>query len=62
MTRIPEIDETYIDVLAEQIRTSARDIEWIPIPPFETKQTIDVPENLEDLGLVDFKGKFTNIE
>lgn len=59
MTGLPEIDETYIDVLAEQIRTSARDIEWIPIPPFETKQTIDVPENLEDLGLVDFKGKFT---
>lgn len=59
MTGLPEIDETYIDVLAEQIKTDAQDIEWVPVPPFAEKKTVDVPENLEDLGLVDFKGKFT---
>lgn len=59
ITGLPEIDDTYLDVMAEEIRTSTRDIEWVPAYPFTEGKTISLPDNLDCLGEVDFKGKFT---
>lgn len=59
MTGLPDIEDTYMDVLAEDVKTNRKDIVSIPLPPFTENHGIDVPENLESLGDVNFKGKFT---
>ncbi|MEY4593953.1 MAG: hypothetical protein RIQ47_363, partial [Bacteroidota bacterium] len=59
ITGLPEIDETYLDVMAEEIRTNTRDIEWVPDFPFTEGKTLKLPDNLDCLGDVSFKGKFT---
>jgi hypothetical protein len=59
MNGLPVIEDTYIDINAEQIKTNKKDIEWLPVPPFTEKHNITVPANLAALGNVIFKGKFT---
>ncbi len=56
---LPYINDTYFEVTAEKIKTNKRDVEWLPVPPFEEGKTLEVPENLNALGVVTFKGKFT---
>lgn len=59
ITGLPEIDDTYMDILAEEIQTNSKDVEWIPVPDFKSKQTLELPENMDLLGDISFKGKFT---
>lgn len=59
MKGLPVIEDTYIDVAAEEIETNKSDIETIPVPPFDENHFIIIPENLAALGNVSFKGKFT---
>ncbi len=59
MDGLPNFNETYIDILADEIRTNRADIEIIPVPPFDKKEHVSVPDNLAQLGSVRFKGKFT---
>jgi hypothetical protein len=59
ITGLPELDDTYLDVMAEEVRTSTRDVEWIPSYPFTEGKTLQLPDNLDCLGEVNFKGKFT---
>lgn len=56
---LPFIDNTYMDIQAEEIVTNKGDVEWLPIPPFEEKKNLEVPQNLAALGKVTFKGKFS---
>lgn len=56
---LPEISDTYFDILADGISTSKEDIETIPLPPFSTANHVRLPANLSSLGIVDFQGKFT---
>ncbi len=56
---LPAIDNTYMDIHAEEIVTNKSDVEWLPIPPFEKKINLVVPQNLAVLGKVTFKGKFS---
>lgn len=58
MAGLPNFEETYIDVLAEEILANASDIEKIPLPPFDSVQFITVPDEVKRLGNVSFKGKF----
>jgi hypothetical protein len=59
MRGLPNIDETFMDVNADEIRTDRADIQWLPGIPFREKKNLYVPENLSALGTVSFKGKFT---
>ena len=59
MNGLPYINDTYMDIYAEGIKSNKSDIEWLPVPPFEQKKLIDVPDNMKELGDVLFKGKFT---
>ncbi len=56
---LPVIDDTYADITVDKINTNKNDLEWFPIPPFNEAKHIDIPKNLETLGEVTFKGKFT---
>ncbi len=59
MTGLPVISETYMDILATDVQVNKKDIESIPLPPFNEHNHLEVPENLVTLGKVNFKGKFT---
>ena len=59
VTGLPETDDTYLDILAEEIQTNVQDVEAIPLPPFTEGKTIALPENLNCLGDIKFQGKFT---
>ena len=59
LTGLPDIEETYFDILAEQVTTSKKDVETIPLYPFDSSSHIKLPGNLEYLGKVNFKGKFS---
>ncbi len=58
MNGLPKIEDTYIELTAEAIKTNKYDIEAISVPPFTSQNHISIPENLEHLGSVTFKGKF----
>ncbi|MBL0104290.1 MAG: translocation/assembly module TamB domain-containing protein [Bacteroidetes bacterium] len=55
---LPEIEDTYFDVDAQEIFTTKKDIETIPVDPFTEKNHVVVPENFACLGDVSFKGRF----
>lgn len=59
LTGLPNIEETYFDILAEKITTSKSDIETIPLYPFDSGSHVIIPENFTQLGKVNFKGKFS---
>lgn len=59
MSGLPYIEDTYMDIQAEDIRTNQQDIASIPLPPFNESHHVEVPENLASLGEVVFQGKFT---
>lgn len=61
LTGLPKIDETLIYLNVEKLITNYRDLKQLPIPPFEKKQTLDVPSNIAKLGDVNFKGTFTGL-
>jgi hypothetical protein len=59
LTGLPNIEETYFDILAEQVTSTKRDVETIPVYPFDSGSHVRLPENLSQLGRVNFKGKFS---
>lgn len=59
MTGLPTIEETYMDILATDVQLNKKDIESIPLPPFNRQNHVVIPDNLTSLGKVNFKGKFT---
>ncbi|MBK7572342.1 MAG: translocation/assembly module TamB [Bacteroidetes bacterium] len=59
MNGLPKIEETYIELTADEIKSTKSDLESIPLPPFNTVNHLVIPENLEPLGVVKFKGRFT---
>lgn len=58
MSGLPVIEDTYIELSADEIRINKKDIESIPLPPFDENKHLEIPENLKPLGTVIFKGKF----
>ena len=61
MTGLPAIEETYMDIQATDVQLNKKDIESIPLPPFNQQNHVAIPDNLVSLGKVDFKGKFTGL-
>jgi hypothetical protein len=59
MNGLPKIEDTYIELTAHEIKSSRRDLQTIPLPPFDSAYHVEIPENLEALGIVKFKGRFT---
>ena len=59
MNGLPKIEDTFIELSADEIKSTRKDIETIPVPPFTENKHVVIPENLEPLGIVRFKGRFT---
>ncbi|MFM2206636.1 MAG: hypothetical protein RL213_611 [Bacteroidota bacterium] len=58
VTGLPEIDDTHIDIRADELLTNTSDIEWIPLPPFTSGAKLSLPDNLDCMGQVRFQGHF----
>ena len=59
MRGLPDIDATFIDMMANELRLNKSDIESIPVYPFINGEKLNLPDNMDALGTVQFKGKFT---
>ncbi len=61
LTGLPKIEETVIYLNVEQLKTNYNDLKKIPIPPFTSHQTLNIPANIAKLGNMKFKGTFTGL-
>lgn len=59
MTGLPNIEETFIQLDVNRLVTNKSDLELLPIPPFDSDETLPVPDNIKTLGDIVFKGNFT---
>ncbi len=59
MTGLPEINQTYMSFDAKELITSKMGIEDIPLPPFNEKHSIPLPDNISLFGTMKFKGNFS---
>lgn len=59
MNGLPRIEDTYIELAADEISSTKKDLESIPLPPFNEENHLVIPDNLTPLGVVKFKGRFT---
>src|SRR3990172_4477743 len=59
ITGLPDINQTFMSFDAEEFRTSKKGIENIPLPPFNEQYSIVLPENINLLGIMKFKGNFS---
>ncbi len=59
MTGLSDIDETFMEIQGKEVRGIKSELETIPIPPFNTTAHLELPDNISELGIIDFKGRFT---
>lgn len=62
MTGLPDFDVTFIQLKLKEFITSVEDLEGVPLPPFTSKEHIELPPNFNKLGIVKFKGDFTGFQ
>lgn len=61
MTGLPNIEETLIYLNVDKLTTTYKDLRNLPVPPFETRNTLQVPVSIAKLGTMKFKGTFTGL-
>ncbi len=59
MEGLPDIDQTYINLDIDELTTNKQELEEIPIPPFDGKSFVELPDNIAYLGQITYKGDFT---
>jgi hypothetical protein len=62
MSGLPDFDVTFIQLKLKEFTTSVADLEGVPLPPFTSKEHIELPPNFTKLGLIKFKGDFTGFQ
>ncbi len=58
MNGLPDFNNTYMEISANDLSLNKRDLETIPTWPFESSTNLKLPDNLTTLGIAHFKGKF----
>lgn len=58
ITGLPDIDKSFIHFNAEKLSTSKSDLEKFPLPPFDKPTYMDLPKEIQKLGVINYKGKF----
>ncbi len=56
---LPNFEESFFDLVVEELVTDKKEIESIPEYPFTENIKLQLPANLSTLGKVKFSGKFT---
>jgi hypothetical protein len=55
---LPNIDETNMNLKIKELSTNAADLRELPMPPFESKKKIVIPDEIALLGNARFVGSF----
>jgi hypothetical protein len=58
LTGLPDVESMYMEIGAEDLSLKKSDIETIKAYPFATSELIVLPNNLNELGVTHFKGRF----
>lgn len=61
MTGLPDIDNTFIVFNVKEFLTDHKDLSQIPVPPFTSKEKLEIPGNIPLLGDIRFKGQFSGL-
>ncbi len=56
---LPDFEESFFDVVVEELISNKNDLESIPTFPFTEDGVLELPENISTLGTMRFSGKFT---
>lgn len=59
MSGLPDFQNTFIVLDAEQLRTDPGDLAALPMPPFTSGRKLDLPDEVRRLGNITFAGNFT---
>lgn len=59
MTGLPDFNNTFILLNAEQVSTVPADLALLPMPPFTTGKTLELPDEVRRLGAITYSGNFT---
>ena len=59
MEGLPYIDQTFINLDIDELTTNKRELEQIPLPPFDGRTFVQVPDNIGMLGQITYRGDFT---
>lgn len=59
MSGLPDIDNTFMIVDVEELRTDLRDLSTVPVPPFTSGDRLALPAEIGRLGDLGFSGNFT---
>ncbi|HRH36805.1 MAG TPA: translocation/assembly module TamB domain-containing protein [Flavobacteriales bacterium] len=56
---LPQIANTFMLLDIDGLRTSREDLHHLPVPPFTSKEMLQLPAEVDLLGDIDFAGRFT---
>src|SRR5690606_38764801 len=59
MTGLPDFNNTFILLNAEQVSTVPADLALLPMPPFISGKTLVLPDEVRRMGAITYSGKFT---
>lgn len=59
LSGLPNIDQTFITLDVDELITTKKDLDLIPLPPFEEGRSLKTPDNIASLGQMSFSGNFT---
>ncbi|MEO7081140.1 MAG: translocation/assembly module TamB domain-containing protein, partial [Flavobacteriales bacterium] len=59
LTGLPDFNNTFILLDAQEVRTYPADLVRFPMPPFTSKKTLVLPPEVQRLGAIAFNGNFT---
>lgn len=59
MEGLPELSQTFISLDIKELTTNKKELEQIPLPPFDGKTFVEVPNNFAALGQLTYRGDFT---
>lgn len=55
---LPNIDSTHIDFTLDKLATNYYDLGTLPVPPFNERKKLEVPEEIIRMGVLNFSGDF----
>lgn len=56
---LPDVNETFVYLDLKEFATTASGLRALPFPPFEEQNHLEVPENINKLGIIHFNGNFS---
>jgi hypothetical protein len=59
MEGLPYINQTYIQLDIDELTTNKKELEEIPLPPFDGLTFVELPDNIAYLGQITYSGDFT---